>query len=157
MTQIVRRERVGLSIEREKFFAVAREPHIDAAFQFVGIECMRRLAELEHHEVGNVDDVVDRTNADALDLRTQPLRTRPDFHIVDLARGEKWTFARRGDCHACFLVGRCSALPAGDRLRYNLLVCQRRDLAGQPEMAEQIAAVRRDLDVENRVAREKIG
>src|SRR5947208_16179420 len=44
---IVRLERVSLSIEREKFLAVARQPHIDAALQFIGVESMRRLTELK--------------------------------------------------------------------------------------------------------------
>jgi hypothetical protein len=81
------------SIEREKFLAVARKPHIDAALQFIGIESMRRLAELQHHEIRDVDDVVDRANADALNFRAQPLRAGTDFYIVDFAQREEWTFA----------------------------------------------------------------
>ena len=46
---------------------------------------MRGLSELEHHQVGNVDDVVDRTNTDALDLRADPLRARADFYVIDLS------------------------------------------------------------------------
>ena len=34
---VVRLERVGLSIEREKFLAFTREPHVDVALQFVCI------------------------------------------------------------------------------------------------------------------------
>ena len=42
------------------------------------------------------------------------------------------------------------------RRRFEFLSGQRRNFARQTVMAEQIAAIRRDLDVENRVAREKI-
>src|SRR6266508_3616816 len=76
-------ERVSLSVKREKFLAVARKPHIDAAPQFIGVESVRWLAEFQHHEIRNVDDVVDGTNANALDFRTQPLRARTHFYIVD--------------------------------------------------------------------------
>src|SRR3979409_847171 len=53
---------------------------------------MRGLAELEHHEVGDVHDVVDGTNADGLDFRAQPIGTRSDFATGDLACGIKRTF-----------------------------------------------------------------
>ncbi len=48
---IVRLQQIGFAVEREKFFAVARESDVDVAIQLVGIEGVRRLAELEHHEV----------------------------------------------------------------------------------------------------------
>src|SRR5262249_10899578 len=100
---IVRLERVSLSIEREKFLAAARKSHIDAALQFVDVKRMRRLAELQHYEIRDVDDVVNRANADALNFRAQPLGARPDFHILNPARREKRTFVRGGDFYAGFL------------------------------------------------------
>src|SRR5437773_140015 len=80
-------------MEREKFLALTRKPHIDAALQFVGVKRMRRLAKLQHHEIRDVDDVVDRANADALNFRAQPLRGGTWFYVVDLAQREEWTFA----------------------------------------------------------------
>ena len=85
---IVRLERISLSIEREKFLAIARQAHIDAALQFIGVERMRRLAKLEHDEVRDIDDIVDRANPDTLDLRAQPLRTRSDL-TLSILRAEK--------------------------------------------------------------------
>src|SRR4029077_372222 len=90
---IVRLERVSLPIEREKFLAVARKPHIDTALQLVGVKCMRRLAKLQHHEIRDVDDVVDRANTDAFNFRAQPLRAGTNFYVIDFAEREKWTFA----------------------------------------------------------------
>jgi hypothetical protein len=43
--------RISLAVESEKFLSVARESHVDVAFQFIGVERVRRLAELEHHKV----------------------------------------------------------------------------------------------------------
>src|SRR4029077_671858 len=97
---IVRLEGVSLPIEREKFFAVARKSHLDAALQFIGVESMRRLTKLQHHKIRDVDDVVDRANADALNFRAQPLRADADFYIFDLAQREEWTFAGRRDVYA---------------------------------------------------------
>ena len=84
-------------IEREKLFAVTRESHVDLAVQFIGIKGMRRLAELEHHKVRDVDDVINRADPSALDLGAQPLRARPDLYIIDLARGKEWALSRRGN------------------------------------------------------------
>src|SRR5260370_11537361 len=104
---------------------------------------MRRLAELEHHEVRDVDDVVDRANTDAFDSCAQPLRAGPDFHIVDLVGGEKRTFTRGADGYAGILdvdlrVALC---------RLEFLSSQRGDFACESEMTEQIAAVGRDFGV----------
>src|SRR6266478_5589710 len=114
---------------------------------------MRRLAELEHHEVRDIDDVVDRANTDAFDSCAQPLRAGFDFHIVDLAGGKKRTSARSTDDYAGLLD--VDLRVAWGRLEF--LSSQRGDFARESEMTEQIAAVGRDLDVWNRVAWKKIG
>ena len=113
---------------------------------------MGRLTEFEHHEIRDVDDVVDRANADAFDLRAQPLWTSPDFHIVDLADGEKWTFACCADDHVRFLDIDLRFA----RRRLEFLSSERRDFARESEMTEQIATIRRDLDIQDRIARKKI-
>src|SRR6202171_4339178 len=113
---------------------------------------MRWLPELEHHKVGDVDDVVDRSNAGGFDLRAQPGGTWADFDMVDLARGKERTFMQRRNLHAGFR----SIDLRFRRQRLEFFFRQRCNLAGQSIMAEQIPAVRRDLDVENRVAWEKI-
>src|SRR5205823_9566525 len=117
-----------------------------------GVKRVRRLAEFEHHKIGDVDDVVDRANADALDLRAQPLRARSDFHVVDLTGGEKWTFASRGDGHA----GLLDVALRFARRRLEFFSSERRDFARESEMTEQIATIRRDLDIQDRIARKKI-
>src|SRR5260370_36701059 len=105
---------------------------------------MRRLAELEHHEIRDVDDVVDRANTDAFDSCAQPLRAGSDFHIVDLAGGVKRTFAHGADGYAGLLdfdlrIARC---------RLEFLSSQRGDFAGDAELAQQIATVSREFHVE---------
>ena len=51
-------------------FAGARAAHADAAAELGEVEAVHRLAEFEHHVVGDVDDVVDRPHAGS----RQPLR-----------------------------------------------------------------------------------
>src|SRR5260370_40039947 len=114
---------------------------------------MRRLAELEHHKVGNVDNVVDRTNADALDLLAQPLRARPDRHVVDLADGGKGTFAfRRNPDGAGTLSFRIFMGDFGRSTWRGRHVSFReaRYCAREAEMTEQGAAVGMRLDVHDR-------
>src|SRR5439155_17306902 len=120
--------------------------------QFIGVESMRRLTELKHHEIRDVDDVVDRANADALNFRAQPLRAGTHLHVVDLTQRKNWTFSRRRNSHARFLN---LDLWLGRRC-LELLSAQRCNFTGQTEMAQQIAAVWRDLDVQNRIRWEKI-
>ena len=35
-----------------------REPHCDTTFQFVGIESVQRLTQLEHNEIRDINHVV---------------------------------------------------------------------------------------------------
>src|SRR5205085_5180373 len=44
---------------------------------------MERMAERHHHVVGDVDDVVDRTEADRLEPALDALRRRLDGHAAD--------------------------------------------------------------------------
>ena len=101
----VRLERVSFAIKGEEFFSVPGEPDVDVASQFIGIKRVGRLAELEHHEIGNVDDIIDRANTDALDFGAQPLRTGADMDSLDPARGKERTLVVRGNCYARFPDG----------------------------------------------------
>src|SRR5439155_6851928 len=60
--------RVSLSIKREKLFTFPRKSHVYRTAQFIGIKRMSWLTQLEHHKIGNIDDVVDGTDANALDF-----------------------------------------------------------------------------------------
>src|SRR5215468_9636308 len=113
---------------------------------------MRRLPKLQHHEIRDVDDVVDRANTHALNLRAQPLRARTHIYIVDLTQREERTFASCRDSNGAGAPSR-RFCPAGRGRRGS---SQSRNFPGQSEMAQQITAVWRDLDVQNRIRSEKI-
>ena len=124
--------------------------------QLVGVEGMQRLADFEHHEIRDVDDVVDRTQPDGFQFRAQPVRARPDLDVLDAARGIERALSR--SARSILTLGRRRSVcrRSGDLRRRSALPGQSRDLAGQTVMAQQVAAVRRDLDVENRVGGKKL-
>ena len=65
------------AVERAHRFAGRGAAHDDApAGEPLEIERVHRLADLEHHVVGHVDDVVDRPHAGGLEPRAQPVRAR---------------------------------------------------------------------------------
>ena len=66
--EVLGRKGISFPVEREKLLAFAGQAHIDRAFEFVGIERVCGLTHLKHHKVGDVDDIVDRTNSDALNF-----------------------------------------------------------------------------------------
>ena len=72
--------------------------------------------------------------------------------FLDPARGIKWTLVRRADLHdRAVLDQRLGNFQPPERM-----VRQRGDLPRQPEMTEQIGAVRRDFDIKYGVVREKL-
>ena len=70
-------------------------PDDDPTVHLAGVESMERLAELQHHVVRDVHDIVDRSNADRRQPPAKPLRTWPYFHVLDSADRIEWTLRRR--------------------------------------------------------------
>ena len=118
--------------------AFARHGAADPNFaprELLEIERVHRLAELEQHVVGDVDDVVDRTHACGVQPRCEPCRRGSDGHVGD----------RRGIPRAevgCFQIdGDSAGWLRWQRLRYERLyrkpVCGA-DLAREPDPVAQI-------------------
>jgi hypothetical protein len=57
-------------------FSPARQAHVDRALQLGVVEGVQRLAEFEHHVVGDVDQRADRADAAALEAALHPFRRR---------------------------------------------------------------------------------
>jgi len=143
---------VSLSRARETFRHIARAATLMPPFNLSASNACVGCPSIEHHEVGNVDDVVDGANADALDLRAQPCGLGPTF-TLSILRAEK-----NGHSRVALIVTPVFLIAIFDSRGVDLSSAgQRRQFRRQTEMAQQIATVRRDLDVENRVAREQIG
>ncbi len=90
-------ELIGAAIEGEKLLVRPSEADVDPAGDFVGVESMERLTQFEHHKVGHIDDIVDRAQADTLELGAKPGRAGTDGQILDPPRGIEWALVRRGD------------------------------------------------------------
>ena len=70
-------ERAGLVVQRDQLLARVGAADDDAAGQLVQVVAVDRLAELEHHVVGDVDDERDRADAGELEPGDHPRRGRP--------------------------------------------------------------------------------
>ena len=67
----------------------------------VVIERVERLAALQQHVVGHVDDIIDRTQPQSLQNLFQPYRARANLHAANQSRGVARTQVRRfnGDAY----------------------------------------------------------
>ena len=94
--EVRRAERARLAVERGELLARARAraraPRRRAASQ---VERVQRLAELEQHQVRDVDDVVDRAHARGFEPRCEPVGRRADAHAAHDARARSAGSRRR--------------------------------------------------------------
>ena len=126
----------------------AADPQL-AACEPVEVERVHRLAQLDHHVIRDVDDVVDGPDAGRFEPRRHPGRRRSDCHLghrrgVPWAEGAGMLLDRDRQCVVPGRrrgQGRPSDRPAVDR----------RHLAGDPGDAQAVGAVGRDFQIEDRV------
>ena len=74
-----------LPVERDEnlpFFCMA---HGQGPLNLGRIKGMERLRRLEHHEVGDIDDIVDGSQPNGLQTLSEPLGARANLHSVDTA------------------------------------------------------------------------
>ena len=88
---------IGAPVEREELFVRLGQSHADPAGELIGVERMQRLAEFEHDEIRDVDDVVHRAEPDRFELRAEPIRARADGHVFKPLRGIERALVRRAD------------------------------------------------------------
>ena len=82
--KVVESELMVFAIESCEVCALRLSAHNNlVALYHVSIETMHRLTIRHHHIVGDVDDVVDRTNADDVELILKPLWTFLNFAVGD--------------------------------------------------------------------------
>ena len=116
------------------------------------VEGVQRLAHLQHHVVRYVDDVVDRPHPYRQQPLLHPLRRLADLHALDdgadVARAE----VRIGDLDGDHVLRRLPFLGVLDRRVAPALPGHRRGLAGDADDRQPVRAVRRQLQVQNRVA-----
>ncbi len=146
-------ERPLLPVEGEQPLAGARRAHAHAAApQPIEIEGVERLAELEHHQVGDVHDVVDAALARGLEARRQPGRRRRDAHAPHDARRVAVAAGAVLDLDAHVRGCRAPALGGRAGREQERPPEEGAHLARDPEQGGAVAAIGRDLEVEDGVA-----
>ncbi len=153
----MRVERALLAVERDDLFALGGVADDDlGAGEFLRVEGVHGLAVFEHHIVADIDDVVDRTQADGGEAALDPLGRGADLHAGDDRGGVERAIVRAGDAHAREQIGARLGGDLGGRegnLRVaELLLEPCGEFAGDAEVAEGVGAVGRNLDVEDGVA-----
>jgi len=155
----VARQRAVHLVERRELLAVRSSAHDDvrlavAADQLVVVECVERLAVQEQDIVGDIHHVVDGTGACRGHALGEPLRAGADLHVLDDARRVAGAalgildLDRRqvGDVRQAGVL-----LQLVERERH-VFAIHRAHLARHAHHAQAVGAVRRDLEVEHRVA-----
>ncbi len=148
------REHVGVerafdAVQRVQPLAGSRAAdHQRASAEAFQIERVHRLPELEHHVVGDVDDVADRADAGGGQPVGEPLRRGSNLDLEDLrtvARAEVGRLDRHLE-----LFGRAS------RGHRHVRHVQREPpdrggFASDADMAQTVGPVRGDLEIDHRV------
>src|SRR5690606_27790488 len=88
---IIRRDVVGLAVERLELLARAAEAHMDAALELRRVIDMQGPRAVERQEIGDVDKRVDRTQAYRLQIILEPCGARAVPHAADEPPGENGT------------------------------------------------------------------
>jgi hypothetical protein len=88
-------ERVGLAVERGEGLAGAGTTHHETALHLRGVEHVQRAAAVVGHEVGDIDQGIDRPQADRNQTPLQPLRARTVLDAAHEAERKRGT-ERRG-------------------------------------------------------------
>ena len=143
------------AIEGAQALALTRAPdHHPALGQPLAVEGVQRLAVLHQHEVGDIDDVGDRPETEAMHTDPQPQRRRPDAHALErvaevttaavLGLDRDQAGVRGGDGRPQMrALEPAAALGTGGELG--------RDIAGDADVAERVGPVGRHTELEDRV------
>jgi hypothetical protein len=86
--KIRRVQRVAFAIQRRDLFSGLGRPNEDGfSVQLGGIEGVHWLGNFRHHEIGDVDDVVDGVQADGFQSLRKPRGRRLDGYVLKNQRG----------------------------------------------------------------------
>ena len=143
-------ERVGASIEREQRLAVAGAAHGEVTLDLLGVEHMQRPRAVIGHEVGDIDQRIDRSQPDRGQALLQPPRRRSVLDAAYQPQRESRTEARVFQRH--FHGAGKLALDRLDRRIEKLAHVGGGKIAGDAVHAGAVLAVRRQVDFEHGVA-----
>ena len=141
-------------VERMEVLACGRTARRQlVARDFIIIIGMHRLAELEHDEIRDIDDIVDGADAGTFEALLHPGRRRADLDVLDDTRTEAVAEVIGLDTDFYEVGGFCCIIfLAGNRRPFRSVARQHGDFAHEAEHAEAVAAVRRKLEFEDDIA-----
>ena len=114
--EILRVEPALRPVERLELLARRRPAHDDpSAVELVEIERVQRVAEREHHVVGDVDHVRDRPHAGSEQARLQPRGRLADQHVAEEPSDVAWAVLEILDADVDRLVASARRLGAWHR------------------------------------------
>ena len=136
-----------LAVEQHQLLAFFSHAHADAAIDLREIESVQRLAQLDHHVVGDVDGGVDAAHVGTTQALDHPQRGRlRKVDVTDHTAQVTRAGCRRQDFNRTDFVvhGRHSRYyRAGDRSGI-----QRADFTGQTGQGQAVATVRGQVDLD---------
>lgn len=148
--QVLGVEDADRPVERGELLALLGAAHPDRPVDAGAVVGVQRLAELQHHIVGDVDGERDRAHPGLLQPALQPDRgTRLGLQADDGARGEPVAADRVGDLHR--VTERVRRGNVEERRVAQRQPVRDGGLAGHATHGEAVAAVGRDGDVEDLV------
>ncbi len=72
------------AVQSNEFLALAGVAYVDIVVLYlIGIEGVQGLTALVEHEIGHIDDVIDRTQTDSEQAILEPFRRLLDLHALD--------------------------------------------------------------------------
>ena len=74
-----------LPVKRGKGFSLVRKAYGQCSVDLRSVKSVERLGRFEHHEIRDVDNIVDGTEADRFKALAKPFGAGSDLHAVDAA------------------------------------------------------------------------
>ena len=153
-------EHALLAVERREFFSRDGATNDDlSAAKFTRVEGVQRMTGFEHHIVADVDDVIDRTEADGGEARLEPRGARANLNAGNNVCGVEWAVFRTVDADGGQeIAAQSRACRFVDRAAEDFLRVEERELEPRgeftrdAEVREGVGAVGRDLDIEHGVS-----
>jgi len=139
-------------VESDELLARFCAPHDQpAAGELVEVVRVHRSTGLPHHEVGDVDDVVDRTQPDRFEAVREPLRRTADRDVDCDTRHEADT--TRGAYLEARQVGAGEGGVGGELHRWltQRLIGGNRQFTGDAEVVHRVGAVAGEVEVQRHV------
>ncbi|MNZ49220.1 hypothetical protein D3C78_669810 [compost metagenome] len=154
---IVRAELVFTLVEREDRLTLFRTANREIALDLGGVEDVHRPALIEGHVVGDINESIDRTQADRHQALLHPFRAGAILHAAHDAQ-RKAGAKRRIIQFQLHIDGGCAFnLEGRRRLRLQLTQTGGGEIAGDAVDRSAVRTVGREVDLDDRIIEASIG